>query len=247
MADLIRPVLNGPVTLSISVLFGTLVAMTVQTLFNRQITIHKTLVGSVEEVRDLSLFADGFPEPYRGRGQRLLERFVDSSLRDFRERTISPESLRKKETTSLLLVLNALGADATACPAYMGEAYASLQRLKALRCELTSTLQTVFSPAHYVNILTLAGTLLFVFLLETDQDAMQFLVGFQLSICWAMLIGSFTMLGVVIYDLATPFSGVFAVLRGTASDLERVRGYALALDERAADVAGCDSNAGPTG
>ena len=61
-------------------------------------------------------------------------------------------------------------------------------------------------------MVALAITILFVFLLETDQDAVQFLLGFQLSICWALLVGTYSLLAVVIYDLTTPFVGVFRVM-----------------------------------
>lgn len=231
MADLIRPLLNGPVTLSISILFGTLVAMTIQTLYNRQTTIHKMLVSSTEEVRELSLLIEDFPEPYRRQGKQLLESFVAASIRDLSDGNITPESLRRKEMGSLLLMLNKLSEDAIVkCPGYLGEVYSSVQRMKDIRSELISTLSTVFSGVHYFNIVALASTLLFVFLLETDQEAMQFLVGFQLSVCWAMLIATYSMLGVVIYDLATPFSGVFSVTKGTAEEIDRARSYALGLD-----------------
>jgi Protein of unknown function (DUF4239) len=228
MTELVRPVLNGPVTLSVSILFGTMVAMTIQTLYNRQITIHKMLISMIEEVRELWLVLEGFPEPYRKQGRQLLDTFVTASFQDFNEGLVTPTSLRRKEMGALLLLLNQLSDDdKTKTPTYIGGAYSSIHSMKEIRSELISTLETEFSWAHYANILALASILLFVFLLETDQDAMQYLVGFQLSICWAMLVGTYSMLGIVIYDLATPFSGFFSILNGEALDINRVRAYAL--------------------
>ena len=70
-------------------------------------------------------------------------------------------------------------------------------------------------------MVAMAITILFVFLLETDQDAVQFLLGFQLSICWALLVGTYSLLAVVIYDLTTPFVGVFRVMVGDQTSTHR--------------------------
>lgn len=235
MADLIRPILNGPVTLSISILFGTLVAMTIQTLNSRQITIHNTLVSTTEEIRELWLLLESFPEPYKARGRNLLSTFLSTSFQDFNQGSVTATSLRKQEMGLLLLLLNQLTDDETTkTPAYIGEVYSRVQNMKEMRSTLISTLETDFSWAHYANIVLIANTLLFVFLLETDQDAMQFLVGFQLSICWAMLVGTYAMLGVIIYDLATPFAGIFNIMEGEAMNSNQVKAYALtcpSLDE----------------
>jgi Protein of unknown function (DUF4239) len=230
MAELIRPLLNGPVTFSVSILFGTLVAMTIQTLYNRQETIHKSLVTCTEEIRQLSLFVNGFPEPYERQAKLLVESFVSINVQELSEGNLTPDSLRSQtEMESLVLLLNKLSSDShiTRQPASLGQAYGCIQRIQAVRTELMAT---VFSSAHYVTICILACTLLFVFLLETDQEAMQFLVGFQLSLCWSLLIGTYSMLGVIIFDLSTPFTGVFSVMKGTEGDLERASAYALAKD-----------------
>ena len=113
--------------------------------------------------------------------------------------------------------------------AIVSEAYASLSRLTEYRSRLIVSLQTVFAPTHYLNITALAATLLTVFLLETDRDVLQFLVGFQLSLCWGLLIGTYSMLAVIMYDLSTPFSGVFRVLRPHDSSFERIFEYATAM------------------
>jgi hypothetical protein len=232
MAEIVKPVLNGPVTLSISILFGTLIAMTIQTLYNRQTSIHKKLISIVEEVRELQLLAEGFPEPYRSQGTQLLNAFTTESFQDFSSGQVTAQSLRKKEMGSFLLMLNKLSQESNCPNIIVGEAYGSVSRMKDIRSEFIATLQTVFSAAHYANIVALASTILFVFLLETDQNAMQFLLGFELSICWALLIGTYALLGVVIYDLSTPFSGIFRSLQMTAEDMESVKAYAMAVDEK---------------
>jgi Protein of unknown function (DUF4239) len=236
MAELIRPLLNGPVTFSVSILLGTLVAMTIQTLYDRQVKIHHALVSCIEEVRELSLFVRSFPDPYRTRGQELLDAFLSCNVQNVKSGTLTPDSLRSQtymESFSSLLIELSNRNDLEKRGyrlAHLDQVFASVQRIKAIRTDLTATLFTVFSSAHYATIVILACTLLFVFLLETDQEAMQFLVGFQLSLCWALLIGTYSMLGAIIFDLTTPFTGVFTAYKGTAEDMDRARAYALAMD-----------------
>jgi hypothetical protein len=76
----------------------------------------------------------------------------------------------------------------------------------------------------------LASILLMVFLLETDNAGMQFLVDFQLSICWALLIGTYSLLAAIIFDLTTPFSGMFSSVTVADVDTEALRAYALKLE-----------------
>ena len=214
MTEIVKPVLNGPVTLSISILFGTLTSMTIQTLYRRQISLHQTLISTVEEVRELQWLVEGFPEPYKSHGHQLLARFLHTSFADFEKQQVTPQSLRTDEMMQMLLLLNKLTTEDNSPDIIICESYGCVHRLKDRRAEFMSGLQTVFSTAHYVVIALLASTLLFVFLLEADNDTLQFLLDFQLSICWAMLVGSYSMLAVIIYDLSNPFSGIFTTMKG---------------------------------
>jgi Protein of unknown function (DUF4239) len=217
MTEIVKPVLNGPVTLSISILFGTLSSMTIQTLYRRQIDLRQTLISTVEEVRELQWLVEGFPEPYKSSAHTLLTRFLKGSFQDFSNRVpkpVTPESMRTKEMTQMIVLLNELSKTDNSPNMIVGEAYGCVHRLKDRRAEFMSDFQSVFSRAHYVVIGLLATTLLFVFLLETDNDTLQFLLDFQLSICWALLIGSYSMLGVIIYDLNRPFTGIFTTMKG---------------------------------
>jgi hypothetical protein len=220
MADMVRPVLNGPVTLSISILFGTLVATTVSTLYGRQVNLRKTVIRAEEQVRHITLLVlDSFPEepPYRGKAKKLLRQFVTKVLDDFKSNSVTEETLSGSEMDALLLLLNRLSREEPGVRPQgpvAGEVYAGIGQMVALRSDFRSNFQTVFSPAHYANMVALASTILFVFLLETDQDAMQYLLGFQLSICWSLLVGTYSLLAVVIYDLSTPFAGTFSILGG---------------------------------
>ena len=93
----------------------------------------------------------------------------------------------------------------------IGQAYDTLNRLIQTRSNLITNYETYFPLWHYGNLCILALAICFIFLTLTDKPALLFLGGFQLRICWAMLIGTFSMLAVVIYDLNSILSGTFQV------------------------------------
>jgi hypothetical protein len=53
----------------------------------------------------------------------------------------------------------------------------------------------------------LAVSICMAFLMETNQELLIFLNSIQLRLLWTMLIGTFSALGVVCYDLCDPFGG----------------------------------------
>ena len=222
ISEMAQTALSGPVTFSISILFGTLVGLTVSTLHSRQRDIHKHLIGISEELRELELYVDGFPEPYKAKCQLYLEHFSKYFIDDLQSGDIRMSAAlgetkagslhRERELSTMTLELNELSQEDYCPQRLVGLAYDSLYRLKGLRVELISSLTSTFSSAHYLNMSILASMLLFIFLLETDNSAMQFLLEFQLSICWGLLVGAYSLLAVVVFDLTTPFTGTLDVL-----------------------------------
>jgi len=89
-------------------------------------------------------------------------------------------------------------------PYIFSETYDALTRLRKERSIRVSALQSTYPFLHYVILALLAAT---VFLMETNQDLLLFLSAIQLRVLWSMLIGTFTALGVVNYDLVDPFRG----------------------------------------
>ena len=254
--SVIQAILSGPVTLSVSILFGTLVAMTIQTLYDRQKNIHQQLISQIEQVHDTQLLLQSFPQPYQAKGMRLLQAFSTNSLQQLENGNLTATSIRdRREISLLLLLLNDLSSPAktpstTETPNTLSEVYNAVTRFQDIRVNLITALQTQFSPAHYANMIVLAATLLLVFLLQTVDVAVVMdststatvsssvttatsAADFQLSLCWALLIGTYTLLGVVIYDLSTPWSGIFQTT--PLLDLEDVELYALMIAEEQDD------------
>ena len=209
-ADLIAPVLNGPVALSISILFGTLVAMTIQTLYSRQTTMHQLLMGILDQVERLEVHVRYLPDTSKAKQtlQTDLRSLAQGYVRDVQEGTLSVETIPELE--GLLVQCHELLLLTEDEPKTLSHVYSGLDTLTGLQSDLRSALQTVFSTAHYVNLLVLGCTMLLVFLLQVEQlDAT-----FQLGLCWGLLVATYSMLGVIIYDLATPFTGIFRTGKG---------------------------------
>lgn len=96
-------------------------------------------------------------------------------------------------------------------PIIFAESYDALTRLRHERSTRLSALQSTYPALHYVILALLAGSICTVFLMETNQELMIFLSAIQLRILWSMLIGTFSALAVVNYDMRDPFQGSYNV------------------------------------
>jgi len=96
-------------------------------------------------------------------------------------------------------------------PYIFSETYDALTRLRKERSIRVSALQSTYPMLHYVILALLASSICTVFLMETNQDLLLFLSAIQLKVLWSMLIGTFSALGVVNYDMIDPFRGSYNV------------------------------------
>ncbi|KAL7482900.1 hypothetical protein ACHAW6_008554 [Cyclotella cf. meneghiniana] len=96
-------------------------------------------------------------------------------------------------------------------PYVFSEVYGALTRLRHERSVRLSALQSTYPPLHYAILALLGCSICGVFLMETNQELLIFLNAIQLKILWAMLIGTFSSLAVVNYDMIDPFRGSYNV------------------------------------
>jgi hypothetical protein len=224
LTDLISPALNGPVGSFVSLLFGTLTSMTVSTLFQRQASMARILSELLEDLRLIQLHVQYFPPEYREPALAMLNDYnqgIVQSLNDpdlLSDKTLQQRNYRdvsRKSAETLMMLLHEMSHDDDSHhrvpDSIKSEAYGTLNRIIRLKSSLTTTYDNQFPIWHYGNLAVLALAISIIFLVMTDRTALQFLGGFQLRLCWAMLIGTFSMLAVVIYDLSTPLSGAFQV------------------------------------
>jgi hypothetical protein len=227
LTDLITPALTGPVASFISLLFGTLTSMTVGQLYNRQATISKLLGELMEDLRLAELHASTLPTAeYRQQGKKLIQAYgaLLGGILEQGSTSTNPNELvqQRREAGRRILeqnmdLLHRVSGDKSVAAELNGraldEAYGTLNRLIRTRSSLITTYENSFPIWHYGNLSILAMAILFIFLVLTDKTALLFLGGFQLRMCWSMLIGTLSMLLVVIFDLNSPLSGAFQVIK----------------------------------
>lgn len=97
-------------------------------------------------------------------------------------------------------------------PNLLSETYGALNRLRTERSTRLAVLQSTYPVLHYVILLLLSASICLAFLMETNIDLLIFLSAIQLRILWSMLIGTFSALAVVNYDLVDPFMGSYNVV-----------------------------------
>jgi len=94
-----------------------------------------------------------------------------------------------------------------------------------------------FPAIHWFVLGQLAASIVVAFLIESNQEVLQFLNSLQLRILFALIIAVCSSTATLCVDLADPFRGKFSVITAVeqVADLERVL---------ARDVAACDDGAG---
>ena len=209
---IISPVLNGPLSTSIAITFGTLVAVTVSTLVDRQTAIKDAFTDLAEELRSFKVLLKGFPSPYREALRRRIDIATENTFDDLRAGELSTSTVRKGTTLRTILSILTEISTKPDPPRVLDDAFASVQRMLSARSRLISATQKTFPLWHYFTLGSLAMAISVVFLLEADGDnELMHQAAFQLRICWSMLFWVFSMLGVLIFDLSTPLTGFFTV------------------------------------
>ena len=216
LTDQLIPSLNGPVSTSISILFGTLTSMTVGHLYNRQAKLQTLFSDILEDLRLAELHFDYFPtDDYKNSANDKLDEYKIRLLKNLNlgSNRPTPEEEDRVMLEELMRLLHQMAQDPTADVTgnVLDESYGTVNRILKMRSELRSTFENQFPIWHYGNLGLLALSILIIFLVESDKSALQYLGGFQLRLCWAILIGTFSMLASVIYDLTTPLTGSYQV------------------------------------
>ena len=221
-AKIIAPAINGIVVPTISILFATLTSNTVTTLRTRQIDTHTYLNCEAGDLRLLSSMVNSFPDSAsKTMCLEYLKQYTCRLIAESHDESVTARSSfgsTDSEMNGFITTLNALASDASSsrgegniAPAILSESYGAVVRLNSSRSSRITTLQSTYPILHYAILGILAASICTAFLLETNQELLIFLNAIQLRILWTMLIGSFTALGVVCYDLSGPFRGSYRV------------------------------------
>jgi len=235
-ANIITPAINGLVVPSMALLFATMTSNTLNTLRQRQLDIRTSLNTESNDLRMLSTMLDSLPDDLREVKNHLREYLIQYASRVIAESrpglTVDLHMFigsMDTEMNGFLAVWNKLSMSSYAIeqgfstrgtgtwdkiqipPIIFAESYDALTRLRHERSTRLSALQSTYPALHYVILALLAGSICTVFLMETNQELMIFLSAIQLRILWSMLIGTFSALAVVNYDMRDPFQGSYNV------------------------------------
>ena len=217
--QIITPAINGIVVPSISILFATLISNTVTTLRQRHIDIRTALNMEAGEIRVLESMVDSFLPAATDAQDRCREYLIQYTSRLIAEcqpgvqiGSLMFTGSTDSEMNGILAQLNQLAVAGGSLPdSLLSESYGAVNRLNAERSARISAMLSTFPTLHYVILTALAGSICTCFLIESDQEVFIFLLGLQLKILWTMLIGTFSALSVVCYDLGDPFRGSYQV------------------------------------
>jgi hypothetical protein len=219
--EVILPALNGVVMAAISILLANLVSTTFITLRNRQMQVHSSLNAETEDIRCLIDCIEFYPEGRREIFRSCLRRYI-KMIADELLSNQSPQRVRLNsghpmlEFKKNLHIMSCNGvcddaASSSISPTILQQSYQSVQRIIEWRTSRITALQSTFPSLHYFTIISLMVTMLLVFLMETDRSLILFLNSFQLRLTWGILVGTFTSISCIGFDLANPFIGTYQV------------------------------------
>jgi hypothetical protein len=228
-AKIIAPAINGVVVPAISILFANLIGTTISTLRQRQLDIRTAINMEAGQLRILQSMLDVFPESQRFVCRRYLTQYTSRLIAESQP-TVQVDILgMDTELNGLLAELNRLAVididtdtdtdidddeslDVQQVSSLLlGNAYTSCSKLYEERAKRITALRSIFPTLHFVIVTTLAISICIAFLLESNQVLLVFLNAIQLRILWTMLVGTFSALAIVCYDLGNPFRGSYQI------------------------------------
>lgn len=213
-AQIIAPAINGVVVPAVSILFATLIGTTITTLRQRQLDIRTAINIEAGQIRILQSLIDSFPETINRSKCRMYLIQYTSRLIAESQATVDVEALDfalDSELNALLAELNRCSTSGTVPGSILGQSYAAVSKLYEERAKRLAALRSLLPPLHFIILFTLAVSICLAFLLETNQSLLVFLNAIQLRVLWTMLVGTFSALAIVSYDLGNPFRGSYQI------------------------------------
>lgn len=200
----------NPVITSVSVLFASLVGLTISNLHARQAEIHKTLILEVQYLREL---------------QQLV---LQENSNPQEDPTTTAAFLRNCLMAHAQLLLSrpyARSSDSIAADphAYIASSLAPLllhqqnvaDRVRAILHQRSLRWLALhaapFPLVHYGTLGVLVMAIVVSFLVATTMAEQPIAFGLPVRLLWAVLWTSFAALGSVCYDLAQPFGGCYHI------------------------------------
>ncbi|CAJ1948283.1 unnamed protein product [Cylindrotheca closterium] len=217
-AMIIAPVINGVIIPSIALMFAIQIGLTISKLWKRTNDIRMCITMEASKLIMLRNLLSDFPltNETQEKCEFYLLQYTSRLISECHE-TVNIGLSDIKMDSELNACMKELNKAAAApgssgyCAMLVDQAMAAVESLSQNRSTRIGALQSTFPMLHYVLLTTLALSICFAFLMETDQDILVFLNAIQLRILWTMLVGTFSALGLVCYDLEHPFRGLYQI------------------------------------
>ena len=231
LSNVVTQVVNGPVVTSISVLFATLMSVTISTLHSRQQDVQVSLINEIEALRNLQTLVSS-PLYYRylteeekltmaERMEVLRNVVTEESVSEHSrpQKHLNPHEYIELQSDYLLVACDQIELHWLANPKRRENPNPLLTKIRELvqyvRTERKNRWIAVtsmhFPIAHYLTLGLLVVSILIAFLVATDEADFLFLQGLQVRVLWSVLVTCFSSLAVVCADLADAYSGAYAV------------------------------------
>jgi hypothetical protein len=128
-------------------------------------------------------------------------------------------------------IRNSINTSTNIPPLLLSQSFTACHRLYEERAKRITALQSTFPLLHYALLAALANSICVAFLMETNQDILVFLNSIQLRLLWTILVGTFSALGLVCYDLGHPFRGSYQISK-SVDQLYTIRlGFEIAMEQ----------------
>lgn len=218
-AKIIAPVINGVVVSTISLLFAIQIGLTISKLWQRKNDIQLCITLEASKLMMLRNLLLDFPSTNATKEKCTfyLLQYTSRLISECHETVnigLPDISTTDSELIGCMEELNKAASASPSsgyCTLLLDQSMAAVDSLGQSRSRRISALQSTFPLLHYVLLGTLAMSICFAFLMETDQDILVFLNAIQLRLLWTMLVATFSALGLVCYDLGHPFRGFYQI------------------------------------
>mmetsp|Transcript_7227 Transcript_7227/g.17588 ORF Transcript_7227/g.17588 Transcript_7227/m.17588 type:complete len:480 (-) Transcript_7227:232-1671(-) len=225
---LLRPTITGVVVPVISIALATLVSTTINVLRERQVQLRASINKESCELRLLrravfGMFGTRQHATRRAKALALMCGYVEQlekectvgAVETLEELQLSG-GIAVNELDSLAEMLHGVDGAAASRQGSVGVADGLILSLNGHRSDRVALLLSVFPVIHWGVLIALSFSICFTFLLNSNQQVLQYLNSVQLRVLFAILVGVFSGTATLCINLADPFRGSFSVAEAAA-------------------------------